>query len=149
MNQDPFDQNVETIADSASHIAERAQSTAADALQTVRSRAGEALTRGGEYVRKNPVPIVFGALGIGVLIGVAMTRRDEPDLRKRYVDEPIHQARDLLYSLLAPVTARLRNEYGHARESAENAADKLQEFGGYFDPMFKQAQRAARKLKFW
>ena len=146
---DELNQDTGTMVEDATRIAESAQNYAEDKFHAVRAKAGEALTRGEEYVRRNPVPIVLGALAVGLLVGVAISRREEPTLRERYVDEPLGQARDLFYSVLAPVASRLRDEFGSAQSAAGNAAEKLQDLGGQFSPMFKQARRAAGKLKFW
>ena len=144
---DEFSQPSDGLAGQSSGMAERVQGYAEDTLHTARVRADEAIERGQDYVRQNPVPVVLGALAVGVLVGIAIGRRDEPTLRERYVDEPLDQAHDLLHSLLAPVAKRLRHEYGDIRSQAVDAGDKIHD--GYLDPVFRRARRAADKLKFW
>lgn len=153
MNQDQFTPQAGTAgstgeyAQAADGIAARAQHYAEDTLHAARVRADDALERGQDYVRANPVPVVLGALAVGVLIGIAIGHREEPTFRERYVDDPLQNARDALASILSPLASRARSEYSHARSAAVDAGDHVHD--GYLDPVFKRARRAADKLKFW
>ena len=136
-------------AERAKAFAQDARTFAQDTAATVKTQAGEAYHRGEEYVRTNPVPVVLGALAIGLLVGLAIARREEeePTARERYLDEPLHQTRDALYSILGPVAKRIRHGYGDARSSLEKAADRAQDLD--CEPFFKNARRFGDKLKFW
>ncbi|MEA3209230.1 MAG: hypothetical protein QOE70_2287 [Chthoniobacter sp.] len=151
MNHDEFTETTESLPATGEDAVQRAKNYAQGAANEVRSQAGQALAKGEAYARENPVPVVLGALGIGILIGLALGQRHEPTARERYVDEPLNQARELLHSLLAPVAKSLREQYGQARSAAQNAADSVSDLdpSRYVDPLLKEAGRTARKFKFW
>jgi ElaB/YqjD/DUF883 family membrane-anchored ribosome-binding protein len=155
-SQQGFEQaerTAEGLAAKVRHKAEQVSDEVRQRAEQVRQSAGEAVHRGEEYVRENPVPVVIGALAVGVVIGAmfAFGRRDEITARERYLDEPMHHARDVLYGVLAPVAKELRDRYGAVRSSANAAADRLHEFdpADSIDPLLKQARRFSKRLKFW
>ncbi len=120
---------------------------------SVSEKAEESLVCSREYARANPVPVVLGALALGVALGyvIAMTRREEPTFRERYVDDPLNTARDAIYAVLAPVAQRLHEGYDTARDGAGMAMDKMHDFNPSraVDSWSGQLRRVGSNLKFW
>lgn len=122
MNPDPTT-NPTSLADEVSSRYSAGVDEVRRRAEDVQRRAGAALSQGEQYVHENPWPVILGAAAIGLLVGAALSRRHEPTFRERYVDEPAGHFRDALYAALAPVAKRLRDDYGHLRESAESMRD--------------------------
>lgn len=126
---------------------------AEDACQMMSAKVEDTVNRTKAYVRQNPVPIVLGALAFGAALGylIVMTRREEPTLRERFVDEPLHTARNAIYAALAPVAQRLHKEYNSARDGAGKAMDKLHRSqpSRTVDSWSDQIGRVGSNLKFW
>ena len=125
---------------------------AANCCQSISAKADESLNRTREYVKQNPVPVLLGAVALGAALGYLMlTRREEPTFRERYVDEPLHSAREALYAALAPVAQRLHEEYSSARDGAGRALDKVPYFHSSraSDSWSDQIRRVNSNLKFW
>ena len=53
------------------------------------------------YVRENPVPVILGAVGVGIVIGLAL-RSLEHDRKSA----PIHDALDDIRAFLKPIAKR-------------------------------------------
>ena len=66
------------LADSVSSKGRELASSAGDALSTAKSKTGDALQSGAEYVRANPVPVILSAFGIGLLIAVLIRAFSAP-----------------------------------------------------------------------
>jgi ElaB/YqjD/DUF883 family membrane-anchored ribosome-binding protein len=105
-----------------------------------------------EFVRRNPVPVVLGAVAFGVAIGymLVMARR-KPAFGERYVDEPLLAVREAILGALAPVTDRVHKGYDSARDGAEKVMDRVHNFvpgcnGGSFSD---HLGRIGNNLKFW
>jgi hypothetical protein len=87
-----------------SHLPENFSRAADDAgrlAAIAQNRAQEALRASRDYTRENPVPIVLGALLIGVVVGVLCGRR-EPKPK-----EASQIARDLVEETLSRMAERL------------------------------------------
>lgn len=117
----------------------------------VQRRANEAFEQSDHYVHENPWPVILGAAAVGLLAGMALSQRREATLRERFLDEPMDQAREVLFSLLAPVAKRLQNQYGNLRAAVEDATGRVHDVDGrgLAQPMAKQADRLAKFLRFW
>ena len=65
-----------------------------DAQHAVRDMAEDAVESGEKYLRANPIPVILGALVLGVALGALLSprRRKEPD--------PVHAVRDWLEKTL-------------------------------------------------
>jgi ElaB/YqjD/DUF883 family membrane-anchored ribosome-binding protein len=142
--RDQAQQVASQVRDQAQQVAGQVRDQAQEFAGQVREQAQRAIVEGGHYVRQNPWPTVLGAAGIGLLVGFALASRHEPTARERYVSDPLDHARDLLHSLIAPVAGRVQREYGHARSAIDDVADSLKDIDAS-----KQANRLARKLRFW
>ena len=70
-----------------------------DASHAICTEAKHALACATEQIRKNPVPIVVGAVAFGVAIGyLIVSGRQTDTFHERYVDEPLAQATDAISS---------------------------------------------------
>ena len=139
--------------DATKEAAQHASDAAKEICHTVSVKAEDAMVRTKEYVRENPVPALLGALAFGAALGymIVMTRRHEPTFRERYVNEPLHTAREAIYAVLAPVAQRLHEGYDSARDGAGKALDKMHEFhpSRAVDSWSGQLRRVGSNLKFW
>lgn len=147
---------VEDIAEDAAaatkNAAESVAGTAKDVYQSAAVKAGETLSTSKEYVRRNPVPVVLGAVAFGMAIGyMLMMARRKPTFGERYADEPLVAVREAIRGALAPVTQRLHQGYDSAREGAEKALDRMHRVGSgrRASSLSDQIGRVGNNLKFW
>ncbi len=140
------------VTNSTKDIANRSTEKAKDICQSVTLKAGDTLAITKEYVRRNPVPVVIGAVAFGVAIGymLLMARRKQT-FSERYVDEPLVAVREALLGALAPVAKRVYKGYDSARDGAEKVMDRVHSFApdrtcySFSD----QIGRVGNNLKFW
>ena len=139
------------LIDTGLSVAKDVTDATKDICHSVSEKAEDTLVRSKEYVRENPVPVVLGALALGVAIGyLIVTARREPTFRERYVDDPLNTARDALYAALAPVAHRLHEGYDTARDGAGKAMDKMHRNSSRaVDSWSDQIGRVGSNLKFW
>ena len=112
----------------------------------------ETLEASKEYVRRNPVPVVLGAVAFGAAIGyMVMMARRKQSFGERYVDEPLVALREAFLGALAPVAHGVHKGYDSARNSAEKAMDRVQSFdpGRSGGSLSHQIGRIGNNLKFW
>ncbi|MEZ0385720.1 MAG: YqjD family protein, partial [Verrucomicrobium sp.] len=96
------------------------------ALHVAKDKTDVALKQSSQYVRENPLPMLLGALAVGIAVGVAIGRREEQrTFRQRLADDPVHTARDAIYAVLSPIAEKLHDQYDVARSGAQNAVDRL------------------------
>ncbi len=133
-------------------VAKRASDTAKDIYQSAALRAEDTLATSKEYVRRNPVPVVLGAIAFGAALGymLVMARR-KPTFSERYADEPLGAVRDAIFDALAPVAQRVHEGYDSARDGAGKAMDRVHRFsaGRMGDSFSDQIGRIGNNLKFW
>lgn len=96
------------------------------------------------YVRKNPVPILLGAVAFGMAMGcvLAIATRREVTLRERLLDQPLTNFREALHEALAPMNEHLRHDYASVRDMGKT-------FSHQGNTWADQIGRASRNLKFW
>ena len=97
------------------------------------------------YVRKNPLPVLLGAVACGMAVGCALaiiTRR-EATLRERLIDQPLTNFREALHEALAPLNDHLRHDYASVRDGVEKV------FPQRGNTWSNQISQASRNLKFW
>ena len=137
-----------TAAATAQHAVSQAVDSARQSTQAVTARVEHSVVRAQEYVKKNPLAIVLGAVTFGVAIGcaIALARRDPPSLRERFADDPMQATRDTLYAALAPVARHLHDGYDSARDGASKVMNGLHRTNHSWA---HQLSRAGSHLKFW
>lgn len=137
------------VTDAAKEAAKRATDTAKHIYQLSAVKAEETLAISKEYVRRNPVPVFFGAIAVGAALGymVMMTRR-KPTFGERYADEPMAAVREALLGAFAPVTQRVHSGYDSALTGAEKAMDRMHRFGSG-NSFSHRIGRIGNNLKFW
>jgi ElaB/YqjD/DUF883 family membrane-anchored ribosome-binding protein len=114
------------VSDAAKDAAKRLTDSAKDVYQSAARKAGDTMETSRDFVGRNPVSVVFGAIAFGAAIGVVLfLARRKPTLRERYVDDPLLALRDALVGTLSPVAHRIHEGYDSAREGAEKAMDQV------------------------
>lgn len=101
----------------------------------VTERAEEYLQETGRYVRENPVPLLFGAVALGFLLGLAARQ-----LERERKHEPIHDALDEIRGFLKPLAKRARSAAGHSADLVRQAADRVRHL---------EAEECAAPLSGW
>jgi ElaB/YqjD/DUF883 family membrane-anchored ribosome-binding protein len=142
----------EHAVDASEDSAHRATETAKDIYQSVALKAEDTLATSREFVRRNPIPVVLGAIAFGVAIGyVMMSARRKPTFRGQYVDEPLGAVREAIRSALAPVSQRVHEGYDSARDGVGKAMDRVHHFkpGHTVESLSDQISRVGSNLKFW
>jgi len=73
--------------DATKDAAQHATDAVKDTYLTVAAKAGDTLTQSKHYVRQHPLPVVLGALALGMTLGcmIGMSQRHEPTFRQRYL----------------------------------------------------------------
>jgi ElaB/YqjD/DUF883 family membrane-anchored ribosome-binding protein len=140
------------FTNSAKNAANRATDTAMDLCQSAALRAEETLATSKEYVRRNPVPVVLGAVAFGVAVGyLLMMARRKQTFSERYADEPLVAVREAILGALAPVTQRVHKGYDTAMDGAGKAIERVHSFGPgrSGDTFSDQIGRIGNNLKFW
>lgn len=130
----------------------RAVDTAKGICHSAALKAEGALVASKEYVRRNPVAVVLGAIAFGAAIGyMVMMARRKPTFRERYADEPLAAVREAILGALAPVTQRVHKGYDWARDGAGKAMDRVHNCGrrSTGDSLSHQIGRIGNNLKFW
>ena len=93
-----------------------------DAQHAVRGMAEDAVESGEKYLRANPIPVILGALILGVALGALLTprRRREPD--------PVHAVRDWLEKTLEDFSKqwpKVKKQAHSLQEDLVNEAENL------------------------
>lgn len=80
-----------------------------EASHAISNEAMQVLSSASERIRKNPVPIVVGAVAFGIAIGcLIMSGRHQATFQERYVDEPLGQATDAICSTVGRLLENLK-----------------------------------------
>jgi hypothetical protein len=112
----------------------------------------ETLATSKEYVRRNPVPVVLGAVAFGAAIGYMLVLAlRKQTFGERYVDEPLAAVREAFLGALSPVAQGVYKGYDTARHGAEKAMDRVQSLvpGRNGGSLSHQIGRIGNNLKFW
>ena len=80
-----------------------------EAFECVRQEAGELLSCASEQIRKNPVPVVLGAVAFGVAVGyLLVSNRHAPTFQESFVNEPLEHATDSISTALNRLYGNLK-----------------------------------------
>lgn len=142
----------QTAADSAKDAAATLEHAAKEIYQSTTCKAGEALATSKEYVRRNPVPVVIGAVACGVALGYLLVKsRHRPLFGDGNPDESLVAVREAFLGALAPVSQRVHKGYDSAREGAGKVIDELHHMrlGPAEASLSNQLGRIGNHLKFW
>lgn len=140
------------VTDATTVAVSRATDAAQEMYQSAKVKAGETLETSREYVRRNPVPVVLGAIAFGAALGcLLMMARRKQTFGERYAEEPLVAVRDAILGALAPVTQRVHQGYDLARDGAGKAMERVHNFGSgrNRNSMSDQISRIGNNLKFW
>jgi len=103
-------------------------------------------------VRRNPFPVVLGAVALGAAIGyMLMNTRRKPTFSERFADEPLASVREAILSALTPMAQDVHDGYDSARDSVGKAIHQANGFGVQrtCGKMSDRLSRAGSNLKFW
>lgn len=151
-NEINLDSSIHHLQESIQHGAQRATDKASEMYESAAQRAEDTLTTSKDFVRRNPVPVVLGALAIGAAIGYLIVRgRHKPTFGERFADEPLASVREVILSALAPVSQRVHDGYDSARDGVGNVLDRVSHFHPrrVTDSLSDRIGRVGSNLKFW
>jgi ElaB/YqjD/DUF883 family membrane-anchored ribosome-binding protein len=137
------------LTDATKDAAKRVADTAKEFCHLSAVKAEETLAISKDYVRRNPVPVLLGAVAVGAAIGyLVMTSRSKPTFGERYVEEPMLAVRDAILGALAPVTHRVHSGHGSAMDGAGKAMHRFGT-GRAAHSFSDRLGRIGENLRFW
>lgn len=142
----------EEVVDATKHKFQRATDSAKEMYLSAAVKAEESLESSKEYVRRNPVPVVLGALAFGAALGYLLQSAvRKQTFSEHYADEPMSAVRDAILGALSPVTQRVHDGYDLARDGAGKAMDRLHRIGTRHNgnSISDRFGRIGNNLKFW
>lgn len=96
-NMDNIPKTAEQLGEAIARKVEPLEQKARETVAKVREESHNAVCCASDYVSKNPLSSLVGAVAFGVAIGcLIMSGRQAPTLQQRYVKEPLDQASDML-----------------------------------------------------
>ena len=141
-------------SDFQSSLHEKTQALGASAANTwsdTRVRTDDVLRSTEEYVRENPLPAIFTALGVGFALGLLVRLMDRPNSRETIqvpIPKAVQQARDYDYRaallpLLWPVIKFFSSNYAASRKGVQSAYKTASnvDVSDYIDPLIKKAKK--------
>ncbi|MDB6151761.1 MAG: hypothetical protein JWL90_214 [Chthoniobacteraceae bacterium] len=139
--------STDALIEEGTHMKEDVQAYAKEAWENVQDQTGRAVREGSLYVRENPVPTALAAFGLGLIVGLVLSHREEPSMKKRYIDEPIDRSHGALLGLVATLSSLLTKNIHSASNAAEDFSDNVGDtWKKNFEPFADAARRAGRKL---
>jgi ElaB/YqjD/DUF883 family membrane-anchored ribosome-binding protein len=137
----------ENLTAATKDAAHRASEKAKDLYQTATVKACDTLENSKAYVRKNPVPVVLGALACGAVIGFMIVNAR----RRPTFAEPLVSVRDAVLAALAPVAHQVHRGYDSARDGVGRAMTRVHrsDSGRHACSLSDQISRVGNNLKFW
>lgn len=133
-------------------VAKQATEKTKELQRSASSKAEQALEASEKQVRRNPLPVLIGAIAFGASIGLLLCRnRYKRSLVNRYVDEPLDSVGQSLVAALRPLGKKACRGLSFARNRADRAMDRIDQFGkkGKCDALSHRMGRIGSNLKFW
>jgi ElaB/YqjD/DUF883 family membrane-anchored ribosome-binding protein len=131
-----------SLGEDATTAAKSAQTKAKEAWECAQEETQRAIRLSSLYARQHPLSTALVAVGVGVAIGLLINRSREPlSLTDRYINEPLHQSKGLLLSLLVAGSAILKRTLASATCAASELAEDV---NGALKPVKKAVQNAVK-----
>lgn len=140
------------VAGATKDAAHRATETAKGMYQSVALKAKDTLATSKEYVSRNPVLVVLGAIAIGATIGyMILSARRKPTFSEQYEKAPLGAVREAILTVLTPVWQRVHGGYDSARDGVGKAMNRVNraKSGPSTDSLSDRIGRIGSNLKFW
>ena len=125
--------------------------SAANTWSDTKLKTDDVLRSTEEYVRENPLPAIFTALGVGFTLGLLVRLMDRPSSRETVqvpIPKAVQQARDYDYKaallpLLWPVVKFFSSNYAASRRGVQSAYKTASnvDVNDYIDPLIKKAKK--------
>ena len=114
-----------------------------DAWAESRERFAQARDRTELFVRQNPVPVILGALGLGLAIGWALRHATTEEEKEVEIKSPIGNLNWSFLSLpfLWPFIRSVKDRYETSAESVKDSVNQLRknvDIGSYTKPIRKR-----------
>lgn len=118
------------LAESVSTKGRELANSAGEALSTAKTKTGDVVQSGAEYVRANPVPVILSAFGIGLLIAVlirAYQHHEEEQRPVRKAQRAVDQAVDAIdirpyvVPFIWPLVKYVRDRYYDSSKAVSGA----------------------------
>lgn len=139
------------VSEFAHDAGQRVSGLAHDAAEVVKQKADRSISVSQDYVRGNPLPTILGALAVGMVVGYLVSRREEEEKVQKLAREPLHAARDAVYSILGPISDRLHHQYDSAKDSADDLYHRINSRKNRkaAEGLLDDARKLGSSLKFW
>lgn len=113
---------------------------------TTSDKAQQALSEADAYVRENPIPALFCALGIGFALGLLVRALDRPTASD-LLEEKMQGASGYLGALFGPVAKQTKRAYHKSADAVRDAVDQAKEIDveDYTDPITNWFSRMWKK----
>ena len=123
----PITDAAHSLAEDATAAAKCAQTKAKEAWECAQEETQRAVRLSSLYARQHPLSTALVAVGVGVVIGMLINRRDPHSLTDRYLTEPLHQSKGLLLGLLVAGSAMLKRTLACATCAASEIAGDVKD----------------------
>ena len=152
IHPEPVLSQLPDIPGMATYTARSSTEIARQSYHSAAEKAQETFAISREYIRRNPVPVLLGAVAVGASLGyLVMTCRSRSAYSERYADEPMAAVRDAIIGALAPVTHLVHTGYDSALDGAGKAMGRMHRFdsGRAVNSFSHRIARIGENLKFW
>lgn len=145
-------ETTQNVIDTTKAAAHRTTDAAKEMYQSATLKASETLATSKDYVRRNPLTVVLGAVALGAAVGYLLVNtRRKPTFGERFADEPLATVREAILDALTPMTQGVHHGYEAARESVGKAMHQAHGFGmkRSCGNLSDRLGRVGSSLKFW
>ncbi len=148
--------DLEDAVDDAAHATKDAAKCCSDKAKEIYHsavvKADDTLVASKDFIRRNPLPVVLGAIAFGAAIGyVLLMPRRKLTFSEHYQNEPLSAVRNAFLGAIAPVTNRVHQGYDSARDGAGKVMNRVHDYGTgrCRNSLSGQVERLGHNLKFW